>query len=390
MSINDKDREPSGVTGESVNSDTTDGNENQESSTTSGNNQKGLLRDLLKLPGARKGIAILGALVVALTAVNTVLDPLLNIGSLGSNVTAVFSRSSDEQAVEDAIRGHHKAIGARKFEDAYNYFGVVEKERKGDKEKWAKAQDEPCEVVSTEVKHVKVGSVEANKAVATTKVRYEYECGYEDWFFVRNLSKVNGEWKLDSLEDSKMERSSIPQSIQNGGQTESDVSGRTKQANLESVKASATAEEAYDAAGDLVYYEPGNVVDGKPDTSWQVAVDGKEPWVLLEYDKPIRVSRIGIIPGYDKKDPHDGRDRFYEQHVVRKARIEFSDESQVEADFERDPAMQFIEEVPNTETTSVRVTILDTYPPEEKSPSGESYDFIYDKVAISEIEVEQE
>jgi hypothetical protein len=152
------------------------------------------------------------------------------------------------------------------------------------------------------------------------------------------------------------------------------------------VRASGVSDPAPDAGGQTVTYEPEQVLDGRPDTAWHVDGDGIGEWIELEYDSPVVVSEIGIIPGYDKYDPADGIDRFYQMYVVREAEITFSDGTTVTASFDRDPTMQYVS-VPDVETTYVRITILDTYPP-GNSPYGDEYPYTLDKVAISEILVD--
>lgn len=153
-----------------------------------------------------------------------------------------------------------------------------------------------------------------------------------------------------------------------------------------SVVASSTSAPAPDAGGATITYEPELAADGAFDTAWNVDGDGIGESITLEYDEPVAVGRIGIVPGYDKVDPADDTYRFFQLHVIERAEISFSDGSTVEADFERDPTIQYVD-APETETDSITITILETYPP-GPSPSGETYPYTLDKAAISEIEVE--
>jgi hypothetical protein len=111
-------------------------------------------------------------------------------------------------------------------------------------------------------------------------------------------------------------------------------------------------------------------------------------WIELKYAEPIKAKRIGIIPGYDKEDPCDKTDRFYQMYVVRRAQIIFDDGSSVEMNFERKPEMQF-KNLLGHETTSLRIKILDTAPPSDKPPDGPPYDYTLGKAAISEVKVEK-
>ena len=104
------------------------------------------------------------------------------------------------------------------------------------------------------------------------------------------------------------------------------------------------------------------------------------------------MSRVGLIPGYNKIDPADNTDRFYQMYTIKKARIEFSNGSHVQADFDQDPKMKFFD-VQDIKTTSVRIKILETYPPLPKSPRNEAsnapYEAFIAALGISEIKVEE-
>jgi hypothetical protein len=317
--------------------------------------------------------------------------------------------------IEAVIEGHYGAIGERDFERAFDFYGPRQEVEVGGKEKWIEErtkEQEFCPIEKAEVKDVQVTDIEEGTAVATADVHFDYKCGQEDWRYSWTVSKADGEWKLDSREVERATSTPVPVTFVNEARTESLGGVKTEESNLKSVKTSATANGAKDGNKNWVTYEPELAVDGKPDTAWKVALEdddvtyqnsaddqpdvarqvsfkeGKEPWILLEYDKPITVNRVGIIPGYNKVDYTDGTDRFYQMYTVRKARIEFSNGYSTDVDFEQDPEMKYVE-VPNTETTFVRVEILDTYSPRQKSPGGVPYDELWGKIAISEIEVEE-
>lgn len=170
----------------------------------------------------------------------------------------------------------------------------------------------------------------------------------------------------------------------------SDLSGPARSATdvqPDSVTATGTSAPAPDASGNTISYDPEKAVDGQTDTAWNVDGSGVGESITLDYDEPVTVSRIGIVPGYDKVDPSSGTYRFYQLYVIERAEIEFSDGSTVEANFDRDPSMQFTE-VPETETDSIKITILESYSPSTTSPKGETYPYTLDKAAISEIQVE--
>src|SRR5215210_6217190 len=384
--------------------------DNVEPDATDSEPREPATRKLIEKTRLKAAGALMGSLITLLAGLHEA------GGAVESIVEQVFGGDPQEE-IEGTMQGHYKALGEGDFEKAFGFFGLRGGDEVRDKEEWIEEQTKEqnfCPIEKSEVKDVQVADVEdESTAVATADVHFDYKCGQSDWRFIWNVSKAGGEWKLDSQEEAHATSTQVPITFANEGRTESAVDGKTKQANLKSVKTSATANAAPDSSGNWVTYEPEKVVDGQPDTAWQVALedddvtyqeavdgqpdtawqvafkDGEEPWVSLEYDKPITISRVGIIPGYSKKDPADGTDRFYQMYAVRKARIEFSSGESTEVDFEQDPEMKFVE-VPNTETTFVRVEILDTYPPRQKSPGGVSYDNgLFGKVAISEIEVEE-
>ena len=163
--------------------------------------------------------------------------------------------------------------------------------------------------------------------------------------------------------------------------------GSASDVQPDSVTASATSTPAPDASGNTISYDAEKAVDGQIDTAWNVDGSGVGESITLNYDEPITVSSIGIVPGYDKVDSSDGTYRFYQLYVIKTAKIEFSDGSTVEASFDRDPQMQFTD-VPETETDSIKITIKDSYSPSTTSPEGDTYPYTLDKAAISEIQVE--
>jgi hypothetical protein len=407
MSIKDEDRNL-GVAGddESIAPTAASRGEHIEADATNSELREPVVRKWVN----KTKIKAAGALMV------TLLPALAGLYEFGGTVESIVQPvlGDSEEDIRAVVRGHYEAIGERDFERAFDFYGPRQEVEVGGKEKWIEErtkEQEFCPIEKAEVKDAKVTDIEEDTAVATADVHFGYKCGQEDWRYSWTVSKVDEEWKLDSREVERATSTPVPVTFVNEGRTESLAGGKTKEANLKSVKTSATANDAKDGSDNYVTYEPELAVDGKLDTAWQVALeddnvtyhnaadgqpdiarqvafkDGKEPWVLLEYDNPITVSRVGIIPGYNKKDPADGTDRFYQMYTVRKARIEFSDGYSTDVDFEQDPEMRYVD-VPNTETNFVRIKILDTYSPRQKSLGGVPYEELFGKIAISEIEVE--
>ena len=141
-----------------------------------------------------------------------------------------------------------------------------------------------------------------------------------------------------------------------------------------------------DDLGNYFTYEPEKAIDGQDDTAWRVPGDGKQQWIQLDYTSPVEVSMVGIIVGHDKIDPGSGTDRFYQLYTVRQASIEFSDGTAEGAEFRRDRSMQWVRFDAPKATKSVRINIIDTYPPDDH-PDGEVYPYLVYETAISEIKV---
>jgi hypothetical protein len=337
------------------------------------------------------------AILSSLALIAGILGNINDVTDFGRRVLNVATTQGAAPEIKELLRSHYEEVADQKYKEAFADFGKIEQERRGGFESYKKANTIWCPAVDANVGEPEVNQINGDKATATVSVHYEHKCGQSpDKFgsqskYVWHLSKVNGEWKLEELDQETVDPvyAHYPSEIENGGPTHSDLSGGAEQGNIDSVRASNTATSALDACGDKHTYEPANVVDRNPKTSWQVAGTGTDQWIELSYDKPIRVDRVGIIPGYAKIDPCDGTDRFYQSYTVRKAEILFSDGSNVVADFERKPEKQFVD-VPNIETTSMRVTILASHSPKLHHPDGSTYSLLLGKAAISEIRAEKD
>jgi serine/threonine protein kinase len=143
------------------------------------------------------------------------------------------------------------------------------------------------------------------------------------------------------------------------------------------VVASHTAPSRPDASGNLVSYNPMNVIDGNVQTAWEVAGDGRGETVTLLFDNPVDIARIGLIPGYAKTDPLSGANRFDQERVIRKVRYLIDGVAPIAQTFERAPVPQFVDV--NETTDKVVVQIVGTSEP----GGGPHFDF----TAISEIYV---
>lgn len=104
--------------------------------------------------------------------------------------------------------------------------------------------------------------------------------------------------------------------------------------------ASASAPAGVDASGQPVTYEAANLADGQVETAWRVPGSGVGATLRAEWDTPVRLTSIGLVPGYAKVDPVDGSDRFWQNRRVLAVRYHFDDGSVVDARFSESPTLQ--------------------------------------------------
>lgn len=116
----------------------------------------------------------------------------------------------------------------------------------------------------------------------------------------------------------------------------------TRRVTLTGPVASSTAPSGIDSDGQPVTYDAANLVDGRSDTAWRTAGDGIDETLTVTAPGQ-RITRIGMIPGYDKVDPRDGSDRFVENRRVSMVRWTFADGTTVEQTFIDSPDLQLID-----------------------------------------------
>lgn len=98
------------------------------------------------------------------------------------------------------------------------------------------------------------------------------------------------------------------------------------------LRASATARPGVDASGEQVSYGAANLVDGDPTTAWRVSGDGVGT-IEAQWDEPVALSSIGVVPGYAKVDAADNTDRFHQERRVVAVRCSFDDDPAVSVAF---------------------------------------------------------
>lgn len=83
-----------------------------------------------------------------------------------------------------------------------------------------------------------------------------------------------------------------------------------------SVTATCQAPPGVDAANLPVTYGPANTLDGFGGTAWRCAGSAVGQQLVFDFGRPVTLSSVGLVPGYDKIDPVDGTDRFGENRTV--------------------------------------------------------------------------
>ena len=100
-------------------------------------------------------------------------------------------------------------------------------------------------------------------------------------------------------------------------------------------------------------YPAGNVSDGELATAWRTEGDGRGETLTLTWDHVVRVAAVGLVPGYDKRDPHDGADRFWQNRRVASAQVVVDDGSSWTIELADSRELQRFRLDPAPATTSV-------------------------------------
>lgn len=94
---------------------------------------------------------------------------------------------------------------------------------------------------------------------------------------------------------------------------------------VSSVSASAVAAPSKDAGGAAVTFDADNLVDGDVGTAWRVDGRGVGTMLTFNFDPPVQVATMHVLPGYAKVDPLDGSDRWAQNGRVTSVRLTASD-----------------------------------------------------------------
>ncbi|MBN9112602.1 MAG: hypothetical protein J0I34_27910 [Pseudonocardia sp.] len=150
------------------------------------------------------------------------------------------------------------------------------------------------------------------------------------------------------------------------------------------VRASATCTSAPSRASDgtPTTFDPGNAVDGRPDTAWRCDGDGAGRQIVLRLPEKVRVSELTIVPGYAKIDPGDGSDRYAQNRRITSMTVDTGTGAATPVSLDSSPTRRDPQTVRfrAAETSTVTLTILTSDPGRAVGTQPAS-----DRVAISEI-----
>ena len=119
--------------------------------------------------------------------------------------------------------------------------------------------------------------------------------------------------------------------------------------------------------GEHVTYDAWKLSDGDPSTGWGAsATDGTGESVRVEFSGSVRLTRVGLTPGYTKVGPRQDQgcasvSAFGFNRFVAAVRYDFDDGSSVTQNFDDQPTMQTLDV--DTVTSAVTITILGTVRP---------------------------
>jgi len=108
------------------------------------------------------------------------------------------------------------------------------------------------------------------------------------------------------------------------------------------VQATDSAPNSTDAEGNPTSYRPENIVDDDLTTAWRIAGDSNGVQIVFDFGEVVRLTELGLVPGYAKIDPVSDVDRFQQNRRVETVVWDFADGSSVAQVFDDDPTMQTI------------------------------------------------
>ncbi len=122
-----------------------------------------------------------------------------------------------------------------------------------------------------------------------------------------------------------------------------------------------------------------NLFDGDTSTAWRVNGNGTGTTITVDFGETVSLSTVGLIPGYAKRDPCSGVDRFPQGYRIASVTYTFDDGSVEQQSFSDSPTLQTIPV--DVDTRRVLVTIGGVREPRFPVGSEERRE----KTAISEM-----
>lgn len=130
--------------------------------------------------------------------------------------------------------------------------------------------------------------------------------------------------------------------------------------SIGAIGADCTARPSHDAAGHPVRYAPENAIDRKDETAWRCPGTAVGQKLVLRLGGDVDVAQVGLIPGYAKRDPASGVDRYAENNRITRVRWMLGDGVTVVQRLDPDPSTRSIQllRVPRTTAATVTLEIL--------------------------------
>jgi len=118
-----------------------------------------------------------------------------------------------------------------------------------------------------------------------------------------------------------------------------------------------------DKPGNTVTYWVENMFDGSPETAWTEGVPGAGigEYIIINFNRPIFVDRLGMIVGYAKTKVDQYGDRFTGNTRVRSISVEINGSPSLQHTFQDIRAMQYLP-VNKQSVNQMRIVITDVYP----------------------------
>jgi hypothetical protein len=130
--------------------------------------------------------------------------------------------------------------------------------------------------------------------------------------------------------------------------------------SIGAIAADCTARPGQDAAGRTVRYGPENAIDTVDETAWRCPGTAVGQRLVLRLGGDVDVAQVGLVPGYAKRDPASGVDRYAENNRITRVRWTLGDGVSVVQRLDPAPSTRSIQvlRVPRTTTGTVTLEIL--------------------------------